>query len=173
MCHHRRRRRPSFLPAEAAARPGTGTVCVRESVVPYLTGNTTTLCSTPYLTHLHIHCLSSSAASRTHARQHARLFLLHRGPALFLCIFYTLTQPRLPDPADSAYFHCASIAVRLSRCNSHGIHFPLYTHMLSPKSPPKQQAECTWPGLLPIHLSLSPFFPPSKHPASLTPTTRH
>ena len=167
MCHHRRRRRPSFLPAEAAARPGTGTVCVRESVVPYLTGNTTTLCSTPSTTHLHIHRLFSSAASRTHAS----LFLLHRGPALFLCIFYTLTQPRLPDPADSAYFHCASIAVRLSRCNSHGIHFPLYTHMLSPKSPPKQQAECTWPGLLPIHLSLSPFFHPKQ--TSRQPDTHH
>lgn len=56
MCHHRRRRRPSFLPAEAAARPGTGTVCcVRESV---LCGNTTNL-STP-MHNCYIHLCSSS-----------------------------------------------------------------------------------------------------------------
>jgi hypothetical protein len=98
---------------------------------------------------------------------HARKALLHPGPTLFLCI-YTLTQPLLPLRADSAYFHRASIAVRLSRRNSTS-HSP--STCCNPNLHPQQQAErararvqhMAWPA----HLSSIPSSP-SNHLASLT-----
>lgn len=124
MCHHRRR--PSFLPAEAAARPGTGTVCVRESVVQQQQYHKPSTPIHDYYIHTHLSlALSCRLIPSPLQPPHARLFFT--AALLYSCI-YTLTQPRLPDPADSAYFHCASIAVRLSRCNSTSHSTPTCSH---------------------------------------------
>lgn len=169
MCHHR----PRFFPPEAGARPRhRHRLCERECCAIHHRQYHKPS-KVLYHTRLHtLHPLHPLLLPRLFFRlpsAHARKALLHPGPTLFLCI-YTLTQPLLPLRADSAYFHRASIAVRLSRRNSTS-HSPSTCcnpnlHPSNKQREREREQGCTWPGLL-----IYPRFPlpsPSKHLASLT-----
>ena len=103
----------------------------------------------------HTHAITQGSSS---ARPYQHSILVH---------IHTLTQPLLPDRADSAYFHRASIAVRLSRLSQ--LHFPLFSrHMLALAQISTQAASrehMAWTALLSSSPSSS-----SKHLVSLTST---
>lgn len=115
------------------------------------------------------HHLSLSKHQHTQ-RQHASLFQSSARPYYSISVhIHTLTQPLLPDRADSAYFHRASIAVRLSHCRPVATPLPtLSKHMLALTQISTQAASrvhMAWAA----HLSSSPSSS-SKHHASLTST---
>ena len=141
---------------------------MRKSAVTYVTGNsrnllqfiyTTTYIRTAAPSFLLLVCTVSTTLTP------ARKALLQRRPTLFLCI-YTLTQPLLPLRADSACFHRASIAVRLSRCNSTSHSPSTCLHSNLHPSSSSRQRDRAWTACL---LSSSHPSSSSKHLASLTP----
>lgn len=153
---------------------------MRESVVPSATGNTRTLLHCCY-TRLHTLLLllvrfvfhspwPPPPSKHQHTqRQHARLFQSSARPYYSISVhIHTLTQPLLPDRADSAYFHRASIAVRLSHCRPVATPLPtLQAHACSHQisTPAASREHMAWTA----HLSSSPTSS-SKHHASLTST---
>lgn len=165
MCHHR----PRFFPPEAGARPRhRHRLCERECCAIHHRQyhEPSAVYTTTYIHSLHPLLLPRLFFRLPSA--HARKPLLHPGPTLFLCI-YTLTQPLLPLRADSAYFHRASIAVRLSRRNSTS-HSPstCCNPNLHPSTKQRERARARVHMAWPAHLSSIPSSSPSKHLASLT-----